>query len=228
MIEAVLFDKDGVLFDFQKTWGGWAADLLSGLAQGDDGLYRSMGAAIGFDPETRNFDPGSAVIAGTPDEGVNLILPHLPDWTFEDLLRHSNAKAANAALIETTPLVPLMSQLRSRGLKLGVATNDAETSARAHLKAVGAVQCFDMIMGSDSGFGPKPTPGMQLAFCEAMDLSAARVLMVGDSAHDLDAGRAAGMVTLGVLTGPASAADLQMADHIVPSIADLPEFLTQL
>ena len=43
--------------------------------------------------------------------------------------------------------------------------------------------------------------------------------MVGDSRHDLQAGRAAGMVTLGVLTGPATAAELaDVADAVLPDI----------
>jgi phosphoglycolate phosphatase len=50
--------------------------------------------------------------------------------------------------------------------------------------------------------------------------------MVGDSTHDLDAGRAAGMATVGVLTGLAGAADLAPhADAILPDIGALPGWL---
>lgn len=226
MIEAVLFDKDGVLFDFQKTWGAWAHDLLSGLSEGDVGLYRALSARIGFDPEGMCFDPTSALIAGTPEDGVALILPLLPDWSFEGLVAHANAKAAQAPIVETTPLAPLMNGLRDRGLKLGVSTNDAEGSARAHLAAVGAETYFDMIMGSDSGYGAKPAPGMQNAFAARMEIGPARIVMVGDSTHDIEAGRAAGMHCVGVLTGPATRADLAPhADQVLESIAALPEWL---
>jgi len=49
MIEALLFDKDGTLIDFQKTWGGFAQSFLHDLAAGDDGLARDMAAAMRFD-----------------------------------------------------------------------------------------------------------------------------------------------------------------------------------
>ena len=50
--------------------------------------------------------------------------------------------------------------------------------------------------------------------------------MVGDSRHDLIAGRAAGMATLGVLTGVAGAEDLApLADLVRPDIGHLPQIL---
>lgn len=53
--------------------------------------------------------------------------------------------------------------------------------------------------------------------------------MVGDSTHDLIAGRAAGMVTVAVLTGMADAATLSPhADVVLPHIGHLPEWLDQL
>jgi phosphoglycolate phosphatase len=52
------------------------------------------------------------------------------------------------------------------------------------------------------------------------------VAMVGDSRHDLQAGRAAGMRTVAVLTGIAKAADLaDLADVILPDIGALPAWL---
>jgi phosphoglycolate phosphatase len=50
--------------------------------------------------------------------------------------------------------------------------------------------------------------------------------MVGDSRHDLAAGRAAGMHTVAVLTGPARDEDLRpFADVVLPDIGHLPEWL---
>jgi phosphoglycolate phosphatase len=50
--------------------------------------------------------------------------------------------------------------------------------------------------------------------------------MVGDSTHDLIAGRAAGMGTVAVLTGMASTSDLApFADLVLPDIGHLPAWL---
>jgi len=85
---------------------------------------------------------------------------------------------------------------------------------------------FDFIAGFDSGHGAKPGPGMLLAFARACGLAPHQVLMVGDSRHDLAAGRAAGMPTLAVLTGVAEAGDLaDLADAVRPDIGHLPDLL---
>ncbi|MBC7181003.1 MAG: HAD hydrolase-like protein, partial [Roseovarius sp.] len=65
------------------------------------------------------------------------------------------------------------------------------------------------------------------AFARAMAREPARVVMVGDSTHDLMAGRAAGMQCVGVLTGTASRADLEsLADIVLPDIGHIPAWLT--
>jgi phosphoglycolate phosphatase len=53
--------------------------------------------------------------------------------------------------------------------------------------------------------------------------------MVGDSTHDLRAGRAAGMRTIGVLTGLATAQELSpLATAVLPDIGHLPNWLDAL
>ena len=65
-----------------------------------------------------------------------------------------------------------------------------------------------------------------LAFCRAVGVVPGQAVMVGDSPHDLVAGRAAGMVTVGVLTGPNGADALKPhADCILPDIGHLPDWL---
>jgi phosphoglycolate phosphatase len=67
---------------------------------------------------------------------------------------------------------------------------------------------------------------MLLAFAQATGLQPDRVIMVGDSRHDLLAGRSAGMRTVAVLTGIASAEDLApLADAVLRDIGDLPGWI---
>ena len=134
--------------------------------------------------------------------------------------------AAEAPLVEAAPLVALMARLDGLGLPLGVMTNDAEFAARAHLRAAGIEQAFRFIAGFDSGHGAKPDPAPLLAFARAVGMVPERIVMVGDSPHDLTAGRAAGMQTVAVLTGPIAAEVLAPhADVILPHIGHLPDWL---
>lgn len=228
MIKGILFDKDGCLLDFNETWGNWCFDMLEELSAGDTNLFSQMADAVGFRAETRDFDPASAVIAGTPEDGVNLLLPYLPDWSFDQLLEHSNIRAQQAPIVPVAPLEPLLDRLRGMELVLGVATNDSEAGARAHMKGLGVADRFQLILGSDSGFGGKPEPGMQIAFSEVTGVPLAECLMVGDSLHDLHSGRAAGMICVAVLTGPAPRSELEPhADVVLPDISHLPEWIKQ-
>ena len=95
-----------------------------------------------------------------------------------------------------------------------------------HLGDAGILDEMAFVAGYDSGFGAKPAPDPLLAFCAATGLAPADCAMIGDSTHDLAAGRAAGMTCIGVLTGPASRATLAPhSDAVLDSIADLPGWL---
>ena len=225
-IHGVLFDKDGTLFDFEATWSAWAAMMLTDLAGGDLARASGLGARMGYDFALGRFDPASPVIAGTPDDIVRLLSPGVPELSPVELIDRINAAAARAPQAEAVPLGPLLAALRDLGLALGVATNDAEAPARAHLAGVGQEQAFDFIAGYDSGYGGKPEPGMCLGFAAAVGLEPGAVLMVGDSTHDLQAGRAAGMRTVAVLTGMAREADLApLATVVLPDIGHLPDWI---
>lgn len=225
-VTGILFDKDGTLFDFSASWSDWTRALIEDLAGGDRGRAEALAAALEFDMGTGCFGPGSISIAGTVGEQAAALAPLLPH-TPEAALRHYLGRAAaGARMVPATPLAPLLDDLRARGMVLGVATNDAEQAARSHLAEAGIADRFDFLAGYDSGHGAKPEPGMCLAFAAAMARPAADIAMIGDSLHDLAAGRAAGMVTVGVLTGTADRATLgALADHVLDSIADLPVWL---
>jgi len=225
-IQGVLFDKDGTLFDFDATWSDWAAETLTGLADGDATHAAELGARIGFHMDTRKFDPGSAVIAGTPEDIGNGLAPALPHMTPAQVIDRLNAAAAMATQVPAVPLLPLLSDLRGLGLRLGVATNDAEAPARAHLASARIDTAFDFVAGYDSGHGGKPAPGMCLAFARSCDLAPDSVVMVGDSTHDMIAGRAAGMHCVAVLTGMAGHDELfPHADVVLDDIGGVPDWI---
>ena len=228
MIDAVIFDKDGTLFDFRASWGAWTDSLMAELVAGGADPARLV-AVLGYDPATKHFAPDSPVIAQTTPEIADLLVPHLPGVTVEALNARMNALAATAPMQPAVDLPGVLGALRHRGLVLGLATNDTEIPARAHLRGAGVLDLFSFVAGCDSGFGGKPAPGQLLAFARICGLDPARVAMVGDSLHDLEAARAAGMPAVAVLTGIAVAADLApFADVVLADIGGLQAWMDGL
>lgn len=227
-LRGIVFDKDGTLFDFQRSWSGWTCDLIDHLASGRAELKIGLAHALGANLATRQLSAGSVVIAGTADEVASAILsvPGAADdraTLIEVLLRLGE----DVMQVPAAPLRPLLLRFRDMGLKIGVATNDGAGPAQVHLERAGVLDLFDLVLGYDSGFGAKPEPGQLLAFSNGHGFDPAEVLMVGDSLHDLDAARAAGMVPVGVLTGLASAAELApRAAVVLPDISHLPDWIT--
>lgn len=225
-VEAVLFDKDGTLFDFGATWNDWGARVIEDLSGGDPELAHALAMTVHYDLTDLRFLPESPVIAGTNREVSDCLLRVLPGWTAPQVEERLVAHAAAAPLVEAVALVPFLARLSARNLELGVMTNDNEAVARAHLGEVGVAGMFDFIAGADSGFGAKPSPAPLLAFCRAVGVRPEHTVMVGDSTHDLMAGRAAGMLCVGVLTGTAGREVLApLADVVLPDVGGLPDWL---
>ena len=230
LIKAILFDKDGTLVDFEATWG--AVNQKAGLlaAGGDVILARDILDRCGVDPLTGKTRAESPLAIAAADEiaeamiaaGSRLTKPALVDG-----LHVLFAEAARQA-VPLTDLKALFAGLKSQGLKLGIASSDSAEAVAATITTLGLEEWIDFQCGYDSGFGPKPEPGMILAFCVAMNLTPNQVAMVGDSTHDLGMGRAARAgLTIGVLTGTGSRASLEpLADVLITSIADLTAILS--
>lgn len=226
-VKAVLFDKDGTLFDFQKTWSGWIFEEIRLLSNGDDALAQALAQALDFDMSSKRILPGSVVIAGTALDSARVIQRFVPELSVEEIASAGNARAALVTPVSVLPLKPFLTELMDLGLSLGVATNDAEASARRQLDGLEITGMFDYFVGYDSGFGAKPDPGMCAGFTQQLGHDPQEIVMVGDSLHDLHAGRAAGMRTVGVLTGPARREDLHdHADVVLDDISGLKGWIT--
>jgi len=225
-VRAILFDKDGTLFDFRASWSAWTRTVLDDLAPGDAIGAGRLAELLGYDLEAGEFARDSVLIAGSLDEIAGILVPHLPGTEVATLGAYLGRRAGEARMRAAVPLRPLLSGLVASGLRIGLATNDAEAAARSHLHAAGVLDLFHHVAGYDSGHRPKPAPDMLLAFATAQGLPAASVVMVGDSAHDLVAARSAGMRAVAVLTGIAGPEELApLADHLLPDIGHLPGLL---
>ena len=228
-IQAIIFDKDGTLFGFHATWAPWIRDLVRDLAAGDRDLIGRLSWRLGFDYDNCAFEQASPFIHSTPEFMLSAIASEFDDSSLGEILEHVSDRSKNAVQVEAVPLRPLLAELRRKGYRLGVATNDYEAAARSHLGAANALPFFDFIAGSDSGFGEKPDAGMILAFCDEVEVAPERSVLVGDSRIDVEAARRAGAGAVGVLTGVARRSELEPGTMcVLPDIGHLPRWLQAL
>jgi phosphoglycolate phosphatase len=230
-IAAVLFDKDGTLIDFDGTWGPAFHAVIHALAKGEEALVRAQAEALHFSLEEKRFRATSPIIAGSSSQYGLLWAQAVGRTDYAAMRQEIDTLSAIESLKTLAPIgrpLEALAALSAQGLRLGVATNDSEASARRHVEALGLMH-IEFIAGYDSGHGGKPEPGMVLAFARHLGVEPHEVAMVGDSIHDLHAARAAGALAVGVLSGPATREELAPhADHIVEDIGALPAFFAGL
>ncbi len=226
---AVLFDKDGTLFDFFATFGPALCVVLTDLAAGDRDLLRQMSAYSGFDLETKTIAPHSVVISDSTDHFGRALAQMIGiefDRSFAariDRLFQDHSRRHLAPFKSTRSV---LDHLSNAGYPLGLATNDSESGARDHLQVSGFDPFFAFVAGYDSGHGSKPEPGQVSAFADFLGIDAGSVVMVGDSSHDLIAAKAAGALAIGVTTGAMGPDDLAPhADAIISRLDELPSLL---
>ncbi|NBN64313.1 HAD-IA family hydrolase [Microvirga tunisiensis] len=228
-IKAILFDKDGTLIDFQRTWSPAFSRLIETMAAGNAQTAGELARVSGFDLGQGLFDPNSPFVAGANDTVLDDWARILGVTDARGLLADMEAHLFRFGLENLAPfptLDPTIRTLHAAGYALGIATNDTEAAARAQMEALGLSACFQHIYGYDSGHGPKPEPGMILAFSRATGLHPSEIALVGDSLHDMHAGRNAGVRRVAVTTGTVGADVLAPhADHVFGGLDDLLDWL---
>lgn len=229
-IKGVLFDKDGTLFDYYRTWIPILQSAALLAARGDAAIAARLMDACGFDSTTGKVKAGGILAAGNTLELAELWLAGNRGWAVDELTLALDAHFAAEAPLRSAPVTDLVvyfRALRAIGFRIGIATNDNAASATATIARFGLSEHVEFVCGYDSGYGAKPEPGMVQAFCAAVGLEPSQVAMVGDNFHDLEMARRAGAgLKVGVLTGTSLRSDLEAhADVVLASIVELPAYL---
>jgi pyrophosphatase PpaX len=123
--------------------------------------------------------------------------------------------------------VAMVQAIRQAGYRTGLVTSKNTPGALRGLKLVGLHEAMDVIIGADDVTHPKPHAEPILAALGRLGQAAATALYVGDSIHDMESGRAAGVRTAAVLWGPFGRSHLEgtSPDHWLETPEDLLKLL---
>src|SRR5690606_37762755 len=118
--------------------------------------------------------------------------------------------ALHDAMVRGYPgVTEVVKGLRERGVPLAVVTSKRREGTLRGLAALGLSDGFDRLVCADDVARTKPHPEPVRVALERLGVEAQRAVFVGDSTHDMEAGRAAGVHTAAVLWGPFTRAALE-------------------
>lgn len=104
-----------------------------------------------------------------------------------------------------------VAELERRGYRLAIVTSKHRRAALRGMELCGIVRHFEVIVAPEDVTEPKPHPEPVLFALDRLGVAPDEALFVGDSPHDIAAGRAAGTRTAGALWGPFPRAALENA-----------------
>jgi len=216
MIEALLFDFDGLLYDSETSaYEVWRELYAEHGAEFPRELWQQQ--VMGRPPGTSGFDPLEHL--------EELASPGLdPAQTEADRHRRRDELFPHGLIDGATEL---LTQARSRGIRTAIVSSNHRERIHEHLARAGHDADFDAIITADGDpERGKPRPALYLEALQVLGVPAERAVAFEDSPNGIRAAKAAGLHVVAVpnwLTE--GAAGLDEADEILSSLADyaLPE-----
>jgi len=116
-----------------------------------------------------------------------------------------------------------------REYPLAICTNKPRKITEVVLAGLGVRTLFAVVIAGGDVAEKKPSPAPVLAVAERLKLPPAQLVVVGDSAQDIESGRRAGSRTIGVEGGilPRERLVASHPDVLIGSLAELPEVVSR-
>jgi phosphoglycolate phosphatase len=207
-----------IVFD----WDGTLADSTTIIAQSIQGALRDMGEAVPDEMAARY------VIGLGLGDALRNVAPALPAHRHSELVahyrRHYLAREDDIPLFAGAAL--MLEELERAQYLLAVATGKSRMGLDRVLARNGLVRRFHATRCADEGF-PKPHPDMLLHLMDRLGVEPEQTLMIGDTTHDLELARNAGVAGVAVSYGAHEAAGFARYAPLatVHSVAELRAWL---
>src|SRR5262245_14716335 len=188
-----------IVFD----WDGTVIDSPAAIVDCMQAASRELGLAV---PEPER---ASHVIGLGLHDAMKIVAPDLPGERYPEYI--ASYRHHFLAREDTMCLFPGMEELLLRLSKertLSIATGKSRRGLERSLAATGVGRLFAASRCADETT-PKPHPAMLLELMEELDAPPGGVLMIGDTSHDMEMARAAGVDGLAVTYGAHREAELR-------------------
>lgn len=187
MLKACIFDLDGVIVDTSRyhflAWKRLMKSLGSDLSEEENNCLRGVPRDESLRLLLRMKD------MSVSSEEFERLLELKNTWYREYLAGLNDGDILEGAL-------ELLSELRGRGLRLGLASSSK--NAREVIGRLGIEACFDAIVDGNMISRAKPDPQIFLLCADMLDTAPIECAVFEDAASGIYAARSAGMLSIGV------------------------------
>lgn len=207
-IEAIIFDMDGVLIDSEEIW-----------KRAENEVFSSVGVKL-------SDELCSITQSMTTREVTNFWFSKYP-WKHKSLDEVENGVVKRVAhLIKKEGqaiygIEELIRNLKSRGYKIGLATNSPSVLIPVVLEKLAVDKYFDAISSAEHESEGKPNPFVYLTIAKKLNVSPENCVAIEDSSSGLLAAKNAGMTTVAVLKDNQNNIGNAIADY---KISDYTQF----
>ena len=209
MIQAVIFDFDGLILDTEapefQTW---------------QEIYQAHGCELALEVWATGL--GTSVDAFNPYTHLEAQAGCLIDREAIHQLRRQRYHELLGAKAVLPGVREYIAEAKSLGLHLGVASSSSREWVVGHLTALGLNAYFDCIKCRDDVQQVKPDPALYQAVVETFALQPSQAIALEDSPHGIAAAKRAGLFCVAVPNPLTRQLSLVHADLLVSSLADLP------
>lgn len=218
-VDAVMFDLDGTILDSIHIYYQIIETVFNRLDLPLPSRNKLREAA-----KTGDFEWGRVFPKKTPKENDRLI--EKTRKIIADI--YPNLFRTQAKLIPGAKKT--LEAVLQKGIKIGIVTSTPRQSMAVKLHPLvnsGINDLIEIIITADDAPRKKPAADPLIEACKRLDILPEDCMYVGDSCTDIQAGKAAGMKTVGVLTGfdDHKALSRETPDAVIDSIADLKDML---
>jgi HAD superfamily hydrolase (TIGR01509 family) len=212
-IRAIIFDMDGTLIDSIDTYHAILKDIMERL-----GMQLTSSKEVLFECLSQG-NKLSDIIFPPDMENRGMIVQR-----FRVLAMNALKETFSRGKVELIDgVIHLFNELQGRGFSLAIVTSSMTEVVIPFLKARNLTSYLNCVLGRTEVPQLKPAPDPLLKCIEILNVEPRETIYVGDSAVDIQAGKAAGVWTVGVLTGTSDLNRLQAEapDAILHSVGDL-------
>ena len=209
MIEAVVFDLDGVIVDSEHVWD----EVREGLARERGGRWHDRAQADMMGMSSVEWSRYMHDVIG---------LPEPPEEINAEVVRRMQERYAR-----DLPVVPgavdAVRRLAAGSFRLGVASSSNRPLIETVLRETGLAKLFEATVSSEEVERGKPAPDVYLEAARRLRVSPDRAAAVEDSASGIRSAHAAGMLVVAIPNRryPPAQDALALADLVLNSVDQL-------